>query len=366
MPTTPSPMTVLALASFTLTACGGDDDPRRGDARFAAMTQEQRAQAIADAAGGAIVLPYFLVFFADLDSLGESGCPARDDAGAVVTFTASRCTADNGGTYDGRLVARNVPMFSDLFGDDGRIDPAKPMQIEMDGWRSPFGVFDGTLAQSTPAPADGQRYTTEVSYTISDSPDAGVLQMSADCDDACTLDGWLDRDVLGSYGVTGTIRYGDTIAGRLELRGADTLVVDLDAAVDGCAPVTIDGAAAGEWCFGEPEPEPEPEPAAIVQTSFGCSVSDRGVEIQLDAWVRGHVQVVTATIVETGDVRPFDLVQYDAAADADHYAVVITDAAATRCDALTYKITAYGFEDESRACTAFGANAEALAGECEV
>jgi hypothetical protein len=360
MPTTPSTMTVLALTSFTLTACGGDDDPRRGDARFAEMTQEQRDQAIG-VAHQAMSLPYMLVFIADLGSLGDAGCLARDDAGPVVTFTASRCTTDSGGTYDGRLVARNVPMFSDLFGDGGRIDPAKPMQIEMEGWLSPLGVFDGTLEQSTPMPADGQRYTAEVSYIISNGPAAGVFEMSAECDGACTLDGWLDLDALGSYGVTATAWYSNTIAGRLELRGADTLVVDFGAAVGRCAPVTIDGAAAGQWCLDGPEPDA----AAIVGGGAGCSNFGSVLEIDVHAWVRGKVPLVTATIVEIGAVRPLDIAQSDADGEVGYYAVAFTDSAANSCDGLTYKITAYRF-DGSSVCKAFGANAEALARECDV
>ena len=177
-----SRLTSLSLFLFTSTsllAChGGDEDAPRGDTSFAAMSAAQREDAIRIAAGGAAMIPAFLVFSAELDEQ-QYQCPTRVDDGLTVTFTGG-CTTDEGTRYDGTMVVTNAPMFTDLF-QDGRLDPAQPMRIVLDGFRAGDAVYDGTLDQTTPLPADGQRYTTVAGFTISEGVGASVAMLARAC-----------------------------------------------------------------------------------------------------------------------------------------------------------------------------------------
>ena len=90
------------------------------------MTEQERLTAIQAAAGGAAIMPYFVMFAADVDSVAKEACPAREEADGVVTLTGNGCTTADGTTYDGRLIARNVPSLADVFGET-MVDASKPM-----------------------------------------------------------------------------------------------------------------------------------------------------------------------------------------------------------------------------------------------
>lgn len=244
----------LFLLTGTLVACGGDAS-ERGDAQFAAMTVAQLDAAIANAASG-IATPYLLMLAADLDHQADSECPRRDEAGGVATFTADDCTTPEGMRLDGRLVATNAPTFDDL-ADEPTVDTSRPMELELEGWRADGVTYDGILFQSSPMPAEGAPYTTSVAYSATGGTMPGSFEHEADCANgpgaACVVGGSVDQ--AASYAIAGDMLLASEPTGWLELRGADTLRLEFDAAVDGCAPYTIDESPSGSFCFGDESDE---------------------------------------------------------------------------------------------------------------
>ncbi len=246
-------LATLALPALTLGACGdppaGDDD--RGDASFAAMTDEQRAEEFFRATGSFVNAPNNQVLEAELSNRQTADCPARQDAGEVITFSAAGCVRPDGSSFDGRLVAHNVPMFDDIYGDELTVDLTRPMVIEMETFRHGDFTFDGVVEQSTPVPAEAQRFTQHAAFDIRTSLRTSSYAYDAECTrrglgGPCTIEGFIDHSDRGSYAITGAVdTRADAASGVLELRGADTLRVDLDATTDGCAPYTIDDQPAG-------------------------------------------------------------------------------------------------------------------------
>lgn len=229
-----------------------DPDAPVGTARFADLTPERRVELVRLAARDAADAPYMTYVNAEYAS-AASACPARTDAGDQQSYVGGGCTAGNGDVFDGRLVVRNILPYT----DEPDVDPDAPMEIELEAFRAGAITLDGHAVQSSPLPASGARYTYEAMYTRAGGTLAGAYALAATCTRAdfaqghpCTLDHAIDLDVDGSFEVAGEVAWGYAGgAGWLELRGADTLRVDLDAMVDRCAPMTIDGAAAGELCW---------------------------------------------------------------------------------------------------------------------
>lgn len=246
----------LALPALVLAACG--DPPAaadaRGDASFASMTAEVRAAELAVAMGSFVAAPHNQMLEAELRNRQTSDCPARQDAGDVTTFTAAGCGRAGGG-FDGRLTARNAPMFDDIYGDALTVDLTRPMRIEMEAFRNGDVTFDGVVEQSTPVPAEGQRFTQHAAFDIRTATRTTAYVYDAECTrrglaGPCTVDGFIDHSDRGSYAVSGSFdKRRDAASGTLELRGADTLRVDFDATVDGCAPYTIDDQPTGRGCL---------------------------------------------------------------------------------------------------------------------
>jgi hypothetical protein len=371
--------TPLLLSAFTLSlgalaACGDDpadgpDAPPAGTARFAEMTADEQHDSIEMALGGAAAMPVFAVFGASIDSADAAGCPALTEDGLTSTFEGGGCTTSNGNTYDGRLVAHNVPGFS---GENA--DPTQPMRIELDAWDASGLIYDGLLEQSTPQPASGEVYTTSLDYTLSAGAFGARFQLDTECTqrdgdagNPCTLAGTFEVDGLGSFAIVGEVALGAaTASGWLELRGADTLRVDLDAMEDGCAPYTIDGVAAGEICD-----DTEPPPASELEISGGgggCG-GETGAET-LDAltWVRGDAARVDATLFDdatgTEETHAMAHDSYDAEADEHTWRVELAVAeTGFTCEAeLTYKFEAFDAEGGS-VCFAMGPAQDRYAAE---
>lgn len=234
-------------AALFFTAACGDADSDGGDAKFADASEAQRQRAIM--AGGAIdaVFAFFQGSF--LSVIPEtSTCPTIARSGDVITATYN-CTDDEGVRIDGRLIATNLP---ELFG--GGNDPTKDATLEAEGYveHGPLGNrFDGlvvarpdqTLIVALSATLNGLAATTDATFRV-----AGEDRMTADAGGTIELDGIGSAAIHGTWAMTS-----DTPSGVLELRGADVLRADFDAIVDGCAPLTVDGRAAGELCMQQSE-----------------------------------------------------------------------------------------------------------------
>lgn len=232
----------LALTSTALLACR-PDTPSRGDAEFASMSDEDRQSSISTATGGSAGVAMYLFVSAEFASGYDAQCPSRTVSGTSVTYRADDCTSQQGVPYDGTLRGRNAPSYS----GDPAIQNMQPMSIEMDGWLADDRVFDGTHEQSVALPGEGVLFTVETSYTLDDGEYLRAFELTADCahhlsGDDCAVEGFTDLP-SGSFELEG-----DNL-GVVELRGKDTLSIDFGAVEDGCAPYTIDGKAAGEYCF---------------------------------------------------------------------------------------------------------------------
>lgn len=231
----------LTAALLHAAACGGDSgsDP----ASFAKASDIQKQRALAAGLGGDAMFGMVTASFLGLIP-PESTCPRVTAAGNKLTATFG-CTDDDGTRLDGSIVAVNVPSFL-----GGGNDPSQPIVVTFDGYRSSGGppedafAFDGTI---TTRP-DG---AMEVALTVS----LGGLEVATDATfrtgDRTTADAGstIDLTGLGSAEIKGAWDADDeNPAGALELHGADVLKIDFDRVVDFCAPLTVDGAPAGQIC----------------------------------------------------------------------------------------------------------------------
>jgi hypothetical protein len=244
-------MRTCLLASLLLAAaaCHPDGPTGRGDADFSAMTDEERTSAIRVAIGDPAGLPMYLFGTAELATGNDPACPSRRVSGDNVTYRAEACTNRLNVAYDGTLIGHNVPSYA----GDPPIVVTQPMSIEMRDWLDDGAIVDGTLDRSMALPGDGALYTATATFTRDVEGVVTSYDVTADCthrDDGedCALEGFVELaagsfELEGDYATAGT-----THRGRITLRGANTLVVDFDAAPEDCVPVAIDGRDAGEYC----------------------------------------------------------------------------------------------------------------------
>ncbi len=235
----------LLLSTSFLAGCGADDpaDPEL-DAVFSSADQLHRERAIGAALGFDFGMAYFIGgAYAGQDV--PDGCPVVVTDGDRTTVTGG-CDSDSG-RVDGRIVLDNVPA---LFTDD-EPDPSRPQLLTFDAYVADdddgrwaidgtirFDPAAGTLATDLGVELDGPAATTSLRMTGED----GEPWTAGD-------GSWIDVDGIGAAAVSGTWSLdSDAPSGRMTLTGAEVLVLDLEAAVDGCIPYTIDGAAAGELC----------------------------------------------------------------------------------------------------------------------
>jgi hypothetical protein len=248
----------LMLSIVPLIACGGDPvggGDGRQTAAFAAMTEDQRTNEMDFATTDLAQLIADKVVELELMNRAMPDCPAREDGSGVVSFSAEDCVRPDGTVMSGKLVAHNVPMFDDRYGDELTVDRTQPMVIEMQGLRTGDFTYDGVVEQSTPAARDGERYSWRAEYELGSPSTTTVISYDSECTrrglyrGRCTVDGFIDRGDVGGYAVAGEFEAASVGAlGSVELRGIDTVRVDFAALVDGCAPYTIDGEPAGRFC----------------------------------------------------------------------------------------------------------------------
>lgn len=258
-------------------------------ATFAGSTEEQRMVALQAAMGVGPLMGWFAVFSAEMDALEQmdggdtraAACPTFEVLSAdpiAVRYTADGCTSSSGTTYSGAAEAHNMSVFTELLEvvEGGSFDFEGPMKLVFEDFSiQSTGMdwaFDGTFEQSTLAYGEDYRATVDLVSELDGY--AFGTKMEMDCvyegDDAvCTLRDGAEASVegFGAFGISGTYSL-TAMTGKLVLTGADEMIVDFDASVEGCAPVTIDGVAAEPFCFGEPDPEPQD--AQITSGGLGC------------------------------------------------------------------------------------------------
>lgn len=231
-------------ALLPLAACG--DDPASDGAHFAEASLAQKQRALSAAAGVDAASGMLVAFF--LEAVPpESECPRVTRSGGTVTATTD-CTDDEGHKLSGRIIAKNLPS---LLG--GGNDPTKPIEVTFEGYRSDAGsaaeslAFDGKLilhpdgsqiAQLT-ATMNGLEAVTDATWR----PSAGE-RFTAVAGSTIEVTGLGVAEIEGSWSMSE-----EAPSGRLALRGADVLEADFGRMANGCVPLTIDGAAAGQLCM---------------------------------------------------------------------------------------------------------------------
>lgn len=314
---------------------GGEAEPSFSDANAAV-----RQAAIETAIGMNAVYAALALFQAEQDAFADMGCPSMSVVGddpMVLRYEAEDCLGPSGARYDGVAEAMN---FSAFLASDGPMRFSfERFSFDLDGSRM---MFEGSYEQS--------ETTFEVDYSI-----ASTLALEVDGDDRtteyeqdcawteagiqCTFAEGAKASVDGvrGFGIEGSY---DLIAqgGSLSLSATDTLLVDFDEAnAEHCAPFTIDGEAAGEFCY-EPgvRPEPEPEPVGGIESSgWGCIGGENPLYL-LDAFTFGdvastRVRIATPTALVTEeehvlveDVQTEDLWKLQLLAGGSYEAQVAT------------------------------------------
>lgn len=246
-------MRLTSLLSYSLpsllllAAACGDSGP--ADANFSQASELERQRAILAGSGVDAAMAMLIGSFATAAD-PTSQCPRVAQSGDTFTATYN-CTNDDGDRIDGRVIATNLPS---LLG--GGNDPTRDAVVEFEGYRihsqdaGTGFAFDGVVTLkpdqrmivALTAELNGMRAATDATFRPS-----GELTAAED-GSAVEVDGVGRATVHGAWNMSS-----DTPAGYLELHGAENLRVDFDAMSNGCVPVTIDGAAAGELCQGSGE-----------------------------------------------------------------------------------------------------------------
>ena len=299
--------TSLAVAlSLPLAACGaGEPEP---DAVFSSASEDLRRRAIFVGLGLTAAEAYLTVLQGEWhaeETEQTSGveCPARTYVARTLTLAGGGCVTPDGYRYDGRVVAHNSLTARDLFSDNPSNDPTAPSHFTFEDFAvaSPDTTvrFDGRFEQSSQV---GPRATlaSELSVTRDGVGSYERLAMSCTTDGGgrtCTITrGDASIDGLGTFLIRGTFDVsGERPRGTLELVGAERLHVDLDAFAAGCAPITIDGRAAGALCGSGGDDDgdvPPPDPSLFLGYSASCD----GTTLELEAFLGRAVDSVSVDV----------------------------------------------------------------------
>ncbi len=237
----------LTAALLNLAACGGDAEP----AKFSTATdlQKQRAVTAGSATDAGLGL---LLGMAFTGAPEDSVCPTISRSGSITTIRGG-CATESGDRFEGTITTDNVPG---LFGGPEN-DPSKPASVAFDGFKiddqsddNEDLAVEGKVTLNT----DGS-VTADLSMTLAEilvhsnatwrqNQQTGMV--SADEGASIEIDGLGAADIKGSWDQSA-----DAPAGALELHGADVLKADFGAMANGCVPLTVDGAAAGQLCDSE-------------------------------------------------------------------------------------------------------------------
>lgn len=232
-------LTSLSLSSSLLSiaalaGCSGIDH----DARFADGSLAQLERAYAAASGDELRSAVQTA----LNFAGASGplaCPQVATVGQDTTITGG-CTTEVGERMEGSIKVHNMP-------ETPAYDPSQPSLFTFDFRTTRPGKateLDGHIELAKTSLSGDLRFD-----------DGGIvstsrLELTCKVDGPCTASPGSEIEIsdLGGAGVEGTWHTGDQPSGRVTVRGADVLVIDVGARdADGCVPYAI-GDKRGSFC----------------------------------------------------------------------------------------------------------------------
>ncbi len=223
-------VSITALVSLSA-ACAHDQ------VRFADASLADRDLAIATATGLPIEVGLTQMLIAELMAGFGSDCIVRTFDGPDAVYEGVPC--DEGRVFDGRMVVYDYEAFWDE-------DVAGLVRIEFDDFVL-VGDEGGELRTS--GVLAGDERGADVALEVDADGDVYSMYVASICSEEgdCTIAAGSHASTpsLGAFDVGGTYRAG---TGVLRLTGADELVVDFDAKVGDCAPVTIDGVPVADYC----------------------------------------------------------------------------------------------------------------------
>ncbi|HVK77238.1 MAG TPA: hypothetical protein VM734_28225 [Kofleriaceae bacterium] len=235
---------LLTASALHLAACGGD---AADQASFASATQAQRERAIVAGTGADSMIATLIASSAAAVPPGTPSCPKVETSDNTVTVSGG-CTTSDGEKVSGRFTGTNLPP---LFGAGSGYDPTKPTEVAFDGYLlDSAGTEDDLAIDGTVTMHPDERVIVDLRVSLGglEAISRGTWKSAGE---STTVEAGTTIEVtgVGEAEVQGTWNMdGDFSSGALELHGADVLKVDIAAMVDGCAPITIDGKAAGQIC----------------------------------------------------------------------------------------------------------------------
>lgn len=226
-----SRLTSLCLASSLLAIAGCDEQ----QARFADATPEQLSRAYSAAAGNDLMSALFLgsVFSGRND---PAGCPPVATQGQD-TLVSGDCTDEDGVRFDGSMKIHNLPGLEE---ENRAHDLTKSGSVDLD--------FEVTKPEHEDIAVDGhvERDVADIAGDLKIAAEGitSISRLTIECatDGACTAssDSEIEISDLGVASVEGTWSLSGPPSGSVTVRGADTIVFDINKRDRvGCVPFTI-------------------------------------------------------------------------------------------------------------------------------
>lgn len=237
---------ILSSSLLSVVALAGCSGASSDETSFADATPAQLERVYSAAAGQDLGAALILgaLFSGEHD---PGGCPAIVTAGQDTTVTGG-CTMEDGARVDGSIAIHNLNGFE----ENPAHDPSQPGFVELD-----FHVttvqgeridLDGRVDFDDPVEPDGARARGDLTIGAGGVDSTSRLTLSC-VDGTCTIlpGSEIELSDLGGGSVEGTWGTGAS-KGRVTVRGADVLVIDLAGQdANQCAPYEI-GAKRGIVC----------------------------------------------------------------------------------------------------------------------
>lgn len=281
-------MRLFPILLLSLAACPAPvKEPTETEtgARFADATDAERGAAFQAALGFGAVWATLIQMQADGDarSVDEdnnlSGCPSYEvlvEEPFTVRYEADACTGPSGATWDGVLEAENPLTWEDTMGE-----PAGAMRIVAEQFSMQDGpmalTFDGTWSQTDTAIGADSTASYDLVAGIGPHIMTLVGDMAITWEDGVTHTTCVDGlrgavEGLGDFDVScDMIDFGsEDGVGFVEMKGVDTLRVELTPDAEGCLPTWIDGVASEPLCMDTGGEEPTGD-GSLDSDVFGMS-----------------------------------------------------------------------------------------------
>ena len=163
------------------------------------------------------------------------GCPAIVTTGLDTAVTGG-CVTENGERFDGSIAIHNLPDFDGTPPDD----PTQPSSVELD-----FQATSSTgerIAYNGRVELDFRSMRIQGDLTLDLDDLESTSRVTLDCGvGPCTASPGSEIEIsgLGGASVEGTWRFDDSPSGRVTVRGADVLVLDMAGRDGRCVPYQI-------------------------------------------------------------------------------------------------------------------------------